>query len=246
MSGAEERVANDPTSELWGEHRARYRFACQLVRPGQSVLDVACGAGFGLRMLLDHGARPIGVDLQAPAVAEARAVAPQADLVQASAASLPLADHAVDLVVSFETLEHVPDAAAMLAELRRVLRPGGWLVVSTPNCAFGPPERHTGNPFHVREFTGDELRDLLGQHFDQVTLHGQWLSAAYRYVPFLLIQPDWRPRALLWKVQNRLPFGLKDALARLLTGRPFFPGECDYRFVPEAWQTAHALVAVAR
>ena len=245
---AAEHLRNDPRSELWGEHRSRYRFACRLVSSGARVLDVACGAGFGLDMLLAARARPLGVDLSLAALAEARRTAPAAPLVRADAARLPLPDHVIDLAVSFETIEHVPDAAALVAELRRVVRPGGCLVLSTPNRAF----RSTAgagageNPFHVREFTGPELRELLLSAFEHVELYGQWVSPDYRYVPFLLVERTWEPAVVSWKVLNRLPFALKDSLAQRLTGRPFYPGEADYVLKPEDWQAAHALLAVAR
>jgi SAM-dependent methyltransferase len=240
---AAEHLRNDPHSELWGEHRGRYRFAARLLRPGTRVLDVACGAGFGLQMLVEAGACPLGVDLQPAALADARQAAPRARLVRADGLRLPLPDHAVDLVVSFETIEHVPDAAALLAELRRVLQPGGCLILSTPNREF---RGHTDNPFHVREFTGPELRDLLLSCFGEVELYGQSVSRHYRYVPFLLIERSWHPSELAWKLLNRLPFEVKDSVARRLTGRPFYPGEADYVFEPDAWATAHALLAVAR
>src|SRR5438046_10277452 len=94
-------------------------------------------------------------------------------LVHSDATRLTLANNAIDLVVSFETIEHVPDARALVFEIRRVLKPGGRLVLSTPNRAFGPPERHTGNPFHIREFTPDELRALVAEPFEAITLYGQ-------------------------------------------------------------------------
>jgi SAM-dependent methyltransferase len=281
VNAAEERLANDPESELWGEHRSRYRFAIQgsgvrdqgsgaadgqfpsgrraaglvadgLFADGQRaldgliVLDVACGAGFGLQMLRQAGACPIGVDYDASALSEVRDRQAGARLLRGDATRLPLQDASIDLVVSFETLEHVPDAAALVAEIRRVLKPGGRLVLSTPNRRFGPPERHTGNPFHVREFTADELRDLLRESFEQVQLYGQRPTAAYRYVPFLMLEPHSEPSALAWKLLVRLPFGVKNRLALALSGRPVYPGEEDYRFVADACEGAHALVAVAR
>ncbi|HYY87333.1 MAG TPA: class I SAM-dependent methyltransferase, partial [Chloroflexota bacterium] len=246
VTPAEERIRNNPASELWGEHRSRYRFVSQLASRGSRVLDVACGSGFGLQMLLRAGACPIGIDLDVSALAEARAVAPAAAVVRAEAARLPLPTASIDLVASFETIEHVSDAAALAAELRRVLRPGGWLVLSTPNRAFGPPERLASNPYHVREFSGEELLDLLRQHFEEVRLHGQWVAPSYRYVPYLLVEPRRTLAAVIWKVLNRLPFAVKDALAWFLSGRPFYPGEADYAFVPDRWQGAHALLALAR
>ena len=123
-------------------------------------------------------------------------------------------------------------------------RAGAWCC-PPPNRAFGPPERHTGNPFHVREFTADELRDLLRASFDQVQLYGQRPSEAYRYVPFLMLEPHNEPSALAWKLLVRLPFGLKNRLALALSGRSVYPSEEDYRFVADACDGAHALVAVA-
>jgi SAM-dependent methyltransferase len=245
MSGVEERLANDPTSELWGEHRARYRFASRFI-VGDTVLDVACGSGFGLQMLGDAGAQPVGVDYDTDALDAIRRAKPRSRLVRGDAGRLPLASESVDVVVSFETLEHVLDAGAMVAEVRRVLTPGGRLVLSTPNRAFGPLERHTANRFHVREFTADELRELLVECFDDVRLFGQRPSPAYRYVPFLMLERDISPAALAWKALARLPFGLKNRTALALSGRPFYPGEDDYCFDPDSTDGAHALLAVAQ
>ncbi len=242
---AEERLANDPTSELWGEHRSRYRFAAQFAA-GQRILDVASGAGFGLQMLRRAQSRPIGLDYDAAALHEIRSLEVNARLVRADATCLPLASATIDLVVSFETLEHVSDARAMVLEIRRVLKRGGRLVLSTPNRAFGPPERHTSNPFHITEFTADELYELLGEAFQDVQLYGQRPNDAYRYVPFLMVEPHREPAAFVWKVLVRLPFGVKNGLALALGGRPFYPGEEDYCFEPASAETAHALVAVAR
>ncbi len=240
---AQERLADDPTSELWGEHLSRYRFACQGAA-GLRVLDVACGAGFGLRRLRQAGARAFGFDLDLSALRASRDTQ-AVPVAAADAGRLPLADDSIDLAVSFETLEHVPDAEVMVAELRRVIRPAGRLILSTPNRAFGPPELHTRNPFHVREFTGHELQALLARHFEQVVVHGQWPEPSYRYVPFRMVAPDRSARAMLWKLQNRLPVAAREALARAVSGGPFYPGETDYRFLPEAWAGAHGLLAVA-
>jgi SAM-dependent methyltransferase len=243
---AEERLANDPTSELWGEHRSRYRFAAQFTA-GKRVLDVASGAGFGLQMLTHAGACPIGVDYDAGALRNVRRLERTTRLVHADATRLPFGDGSIEVVVSFETIEHVLDAQALVSELRRVLIPGGRLVLSTPNRAFGPPQRHTlnPNPFHVREFTADELRELLAASFDAVQLFGQRPSPAYRYVPYLMIQPHYEPAAIAWKLLTRLPFSLRNLLALSISGRPFYPAEDDYRFVPDACDGAHALLAVA-
>ena len=235
MSAAEERLADDPTSELWGEHRARYRYTLQWAA-GQRVLDIASGAGFGLRMLRLAGARGVGMDYDLAALRGREHVA------CAAAARLPVPDAMFDLVVSFETLEHVPNARAMLRELRRVLRPGGRLVLSTPNREY----RATTNPFHVQEFTAEELRALLCESFADVCIHGQYSSEHYRFVPFLMQQPHWDVREVAWKVLNRLPYRVKNCLAYALSGQPWYPDETAYRFAPNEFRGAHALLAVAR
>ncbi len=237
MSGAEERLRNDPTSELWGEHRARYRFALERLRPGQLALDVACGAGFGLEMLSRAGVRAIGVDYDHAPLAHIR---DRRSVVQADATCLPFNDNWFDAVVSFETIEHVYDAAALVAEFRRVLKPGGQLLLSTPNRAF----RESVNPFHIREFTADELHHMLQERFSNVQMLGQRPSRHYRYVPFLMTRPTNTPDALVWKALVRLPFAIKNRIALALTGRPFYPSETDYCF-DRSVGGAHALVAIA-
>jgi SAM-dependent methyltransferase len=244
VSDAEERLGNDPTSELWGEHRSRYRFAARFVAD-QRVLDVACGSGFGLAILRAAGARPVGFDYDAQTLHEIRHDQPSAPVVRADATRMPLEAGCIDQLVSFETIEHVPDAHCLVREARRVLKPGGRLILSTPNRAFGPLERHTANRFHIREFTADELRRLLADCFTHVQLYGQRPVSTYRYVPFLMVDAHTEPAALTWKCLVRLPYGLKNRLALALSGRPFYPGEADYCFDLEATDGAHALLAVA-
>lgn len=244
MSAAE-RLANDPRSELWGEHRARYLFAARFGLDGKTVLDVASGAGFGMQMLRAAGARVVGLDYDNEALHGVRGLIANAPLVHGDATRLPLRDATVDAVVSFETLEHVRDAAAMVRELRRVLKAGGRLILSTPNKNFGPPELHTNNQYHIQEFTAVELRTLLGGSFSRVTLYGQIPSAEYRYVPFLMVDHHLEPQALAWKAQARLPYPVRDRIARAVSGRGFYPGENDYQFGLEDAERAHALVAVA-
>lgn len=242
---AEERVANDPRSELWGEHRSRYRFASHWVT-GKRVLDIACGVGFGAVLLAAAGGRVLGLDRDAAALYEARVAGAATCLALADGTRLPLRDDDLDVIVCFETIEHIAGYASFVGELRRVLRPDGVLILSTPNRAFGPASLHQNNPYHVREFTGDELEELLRTEFGHVQLYGQWVSSPYRYVPFLLVNPHRAPRALAWRLMNRLPFTVKEALARTAGGRPFYPSQEDYLFLPGVWQGAHALVAVAR
>lgn len=166
----------DATLELFDRQRRefhldRYRFAAQRVG-AKRVLDCACGTGYGARMLCEMGgaASVIGVDLEPRAVAYARAhhgVA-KAEFLCSSGDCLALPDAAVEVITSFETIEHVPDDAALLEEFYRVLRPNGMLIISTPN-----QWPLADAPFHVREYDRESFVRVLERRFDCLELYNQ-------------------------------------------------------------------------
>lgn len=155
-------------SLVLAEHLVRYRLAAHLAR-GRSVLDVACGEGYGSAMLQAAGARSVvGIDLDSAAVAHARR-RHGVDAREGDIAMLPFDDDTFELAVSFETIEHVADPQRALDELRRVLAPGGVLVASTPNCN----EYLENNPFHLVELTLDEFAAALSARFEHVEMRYQ-------------------------------------------------------------------------
>src|SRR5207244_3211537 len=114
------------------------------------------------------GAREVlGIDIAADAVEWARAHYSGANLrfAQGDAGAVQEADGSFDLVVAFEVIEHLLDAEKFLRESRRLLRPEGVLVVSTPNRRYYTAERGFTNPFHTREYDAGEFRALLEGHF---------------------------------------------------------------------------------
>jgi O-antigen biosynthesis protein len=154
------------------EHRGRYWWATPWVE-GKAVLDAGCGVGYGTRLLAEHGpARLVGVDISAEALAQAPAES--AELVEADLRELPFEADSFDVVVCFEVIEHVDDHERVMEELRRVLRPPGILLISSPNRDVYAP----GNPHHVHEFVPDELREALSRRFERVALHGQHVVLA--------------------------------------------------------------------
>lgn len=173
-----ERFLPELRGEIWHEHWHRYALAMPLARE-RRVLDAACGEGYG-SALLGRVARDVtGVDVAPEAVAHAarRYGAANVRFVVGSCSALPFPDAAYDLVVSFETIEHLGAQREMLCEFRRVLAPGGILLLSSPNqpayAALGPAR----NEFHVRELTRDELAELLGPLFPQQRWYGQAIVA---------------------------------------------------------------------
>jgi 2-polyprenyl-3-methyl-5-hydroxy-6-metoxy-1,4-benzoquinol methylase len=159
------------------EHRARYWWASRLVA-GKDVLDAGCGLGYGTEILASAGARAVsGVDIDPAAVeeAESRFGESAAAIVEGDLQELPLDDDSFDAVVCFEAIEHVEDGGRALAELRRVLRPDGLLLVSSPNPDVYP----SGNEHHVHEYRPAELAAAVGEHFAHVSGYRQhpWLAS---------------------------------------------------------------------
>lgn len=151
-------------------HVVRYQLAATLVRPGDTVLDAACGLGYGSHVLasLSPAARITGIDLSDWAVDFAlRNYA--SDRVDFRCGSLPealdeVADASVDFVVSLETLEHVTDPQALLAAFERVLKPGGRIFVSVPND-WADETGEDPNPHHLHVYDWARVRDELAAHF---------------------------------------------------------------------------------
>jgi SAM-dependent methyltransferase len=139
------------------EHLARYVWAAKLARG--EVLDVACGTGYGAR-LLGRNAMVSGVDRDEQAVNVARSRVTGTFLV-AEVPPIPFDDRAFDFVVCFETVEHVSDDERFMSEIARVLRPGGRLLISTPNKDVSSPDGAPANPWHVREYTLASLTALV-------------------------------------------------------------------------------------
>ncbi|HEY1185644.1 MAG TPA: methyltransferase domain-containing protein, partial [Bryobacteraceae bacterium] len=159
--------------DLLNEHLARYAFAARLAH-GKRVLDAGCGAGYGSAELASQADSVAGADLAAEAVdfACAHYRLPNLAFEQASCERLPHPDACFDLVVAFEVIEHLEGWREFLLEARRVLAPGGQLIVSTPNKLYYTESRgvHGANPFHVHEFDFEEFRGALEAVFPHVAL----------------------------------------------------------------------------
>lgn len=174
LSFTGERFLPEREGEIWYEHWHRYALARQLGLH-RSVLDVACGEGYGSAMLAESADRVVGVDISAEAIRHAgNRYGHQANLefITASCDSLPFPDASFDLAISFETIEHIETQPAFIAELARVLRPDGVLLLSSPNKRLYSDAHDYHNEFHVRELYRNELEELLSETFP----HRSWLG----------------------------------------------------------------------
>jgi SAM-dependent methyltransferase len=249
-----ERIDLDPGSPWWAEHRARYHWAAPHVGHAD-VLDVACGSGLGAPVLVAAGARQVlGVEVSMEALRVASTVRSDRFLpAQADGTQIPTRDRAFAVITSFETVEHIHEDHRFVAELARVLRDDGVLLLSTPNALHTKPVNGIpANPFHVREYTPQALESLLTTAFGDVRLRAQRPVAEHRPCPYWEAPAaqgsDLRTRlvAASWKALGRLPVRLRDAAWQRLHGRTYFPGEHDFEFSADALETGHVLVAECR
>jgi SAM-dependent methyltransferase len=149
------------------EHAHRYALAASTLE-GRRVLDLACGAGYGTRILRAAGAEVVALDLDAACVRGVGAPA-----LRARAERLPFRDASFEAVVCFETIEHVPEPARVLDEIARVLARSGVAFVSTPDRALYTGRAGNRNPHHLAELDRAELTALLRERFAHFELFGQ-------------------------------------------------------------------------
>ncbi len=255
LRGIAERQPADANSPYWGESSARYHFALLHAQPGMASLDVACGTGYGLRLMAAEGVRAIGVDVDADATREAsRQDAERRSVVlRGDGCRLPFPDATFSLITSFETIEHLRHRAAFVAELRRVLRPAGLFILSTPNANHTRPvDGKPENPFHVHEYTPDELTQELSRCFQHVQLLGQVLDGRFRTPPYWSDQRRLprtlrvQSRLLARKLLHRMPATVRDPISQALWGHTFFPSRADYHFDMAAVGSAPNLLALCR
>lgn len=174
-----ERFTPETRGAIWYEHWHRY-CAVLPIAAGREVLDAACGEGYGSAFLAGGAASVTGVDLSTAAIAHAQSrytARRNLKFVAGAVTSLPFADASFDVVVSFETIEHLAPQAEMMAEFRRVLRPDGLMVISSPNRPVYASLPGTTNEFHVRELDRAELAALLAPGFPRQRWYGQRVAS---------------------------------------------------------------------
>ena len=166
LSFTGERFLPECAGEMIYEHWHRYLIVRNYVA-GKRVLDVASGEGYGSHMLSQSAASVVGADISADAVAHAntRYANELLRYVAADCTRIPEPDASFDVIVSFETIEHMTGHEAFLHEVDRLLKPGGMFIISSPNRPEYSGKTGYKNEFHVKELDHAELKALLDPHF---------------------------------------------------------------------------------
>lgn len=160
---------------MYLRHRFAYRYAIDNIAAESRVLEVGFGEGYGTAELAQHAAQVVGLDVDAESVAHANSKYGTANCAfrQYDGNRIPFEDGEFDAAVSFQVLEHIRDDGAFVAEIARVLKPGGRLMLTTPNGRIRvQPGRKPWNRFHIREYHADQLERLMLSYFSDVQVLG--------------------------------------------------------------------------
>lgn len=171
-----ERFLPDCEREIWYEHFHRYTMALGFAE-GKHVLDAACGEGYGSHVLAQKANSVVGVDVSESAINHAQKNYQQANLqfVKSNVLNMKFKDHSFDLVVSFETLEHLVEHDQLMAEFKRVLKPDGMLLISTPDKKEYSDKTGFDNEYHHKELYQHEFAELINNSFEYSQWYGQKL-----------------------------------------------------------------------
>ena len=186
-----------PETEIYKEHIRRYAFAKRFIKSNDTVLDLACGVGYGCKLLNDHIDCTIyGCDISLETIKYAKEnySAKKINFQTMDASSLSFPNNFFNCIICFETLEHLKNYGNTLDEFFRVLKNHGLLIISTPNKEISLKSKNQ-NEYHINEFTHDEFVKTLSHNFQKISLFSQKL----------MIDPDLKEKTL----KSSLSFALK-------------------------------------
>ena len=152
------------SKKLLNEHLSRYRLAVPFCKE-KTVIELGCGSGYGTKLIAKSGAKKVyGIDIDELTIKYAKKFYSHKKItfIKASAMHTKLPKNIADVIISFETIEHVTNPSKMITEINRILKPGGLLIISTPNKAMSLDD----NPYHIKEFMLTELDSLLNGFTD--------------------------------------------------------------------------------
>ena len=166
------------------EHLHRYAIALGLCSE-KVVLDIACGEGYGSNLLSHNATKVYGVDIDGESInaAKKKYLKANIEFLQGSTSKIPLEENSVDVVVSFETLEHHDEHIQMMLEVKRVLKSDGMFIISTPDKKYYSDEINYKNPFHLKELYFQDFKNLLSENFKYCSFFYQNMFSGSLVIP---------------------------------------------------------------
>jgi ubiquinone/menaquinone biosynthesis C-methylase UbiE len=190
------------------EHLLRYELACTLVQ-GKNVLDAACGTGYGSKMMAIAGAASVAsvdIDPDSIQLAKTEYHDDKIQFMTADVCALPFQTNTFDIVVSFETIEHIPDGDTWIKESWRVLKDDGLLLISTPNRHLTSPGRYREEkPLNIHHYSNTEFIGALLTHYDLIQLYSQSIVNDTDSISSQLVRQcaDWIPAPKVSTAMNK-------------------------------------------
>ncbi|WP_051666593.1 bifunctional 2-polyprenyl-6-hydroxyphenol methylase/3-demethylubiquinol 3-O-methyltransferase UbiG [Pedobacter sp. R20-19] len=180
-----ERLETHIYSENMSEHLHRYAFAMQFIE-NKVILDIACGEGYGSNLMAKKAKKVYGVDIDYKTIEKAYIKYNYQNLeFQVGATdSIPIPSNSIDIVISFETIEHHDKHEQMLSEIKRVLKTNGILIISSPDKKYYSEETGHNNEFHIKELYKDEFKLLVNSFFKYTTFYNQ------KYISGSILLPE--------------------------------------------------------
>lgn len=218
-------------------HQVRYEFAKSFC-VDKMVLDLACGAGYGTSLLSSVASRVVGVDIDHLAIdfAKEHYAKSNVEFQLANALSLPFPEASFDTIVSFETIEHLPDIPAYLREVSRVLRPNGIYIVSTPKVRR--TTMRPRNPHHAIEYCDKDFLLLLRQYFPQVELYGQSRVQSQLHI--------WLQRLDFFHLRRWIPKSVRYGVVQAAGSVPYEEMSLSDQKIDKNMTHAHDMIAVCK
>jgi len=204
-----------PHENYWFQrHVAAYKFACTHAR-GKRVVDLGCGEGYGSAMLAEIATEVVGIDIASDVIEHAknRYRRKNLEFLLMDINDLSSLERSFDLAISFQVVEHLSDVNHHFSTVRNILRKSGVALFTTPNrLTISKGSDKPINPFHIREYTPDELHEKLKEYFQEVDIKGLFHSGILRVneiiglVDFVKVyeMSKINPRYLAWRVLSPL------------------------------------------
>lgn len=226
---ASERQVHNSVSPWWGEHIHRYNEAIKSIKKDHIVLDLACGTGYGTKLVAPHCSKVIGGDISEETVAfnSENYSGSGIDFQLLDGVALPFEDNYFDTVISFETIEHTTKFDQMLSEFKRVLKPSGKAFISTPNIVVNSPTSEILNKFHTQEWNYEEFKEILSRHFSEFQLSGQENT---RYESGSLLAKI-AEKILLQRGVRKIPIPIQNRLMKKLGKPGIYPHYNEFKIV---------------
>jgi SAM-dependent methyltransferase len=164
MQTAERSTGNDPSEHIIF-NRCLFAYEAASKQVKGTIIELGSGEGYGIKLLAPLADSYLAVDKFDTDISGHRNVEFRKKLLPSLNG---IADNSFDFAVSFQVIEHIKDDKAFVKEIYRVLKPGGKLLLTTPNRLMSL----TRNPWHIREYTSNELKNILAAVFSKVEMKG--------------------------------------------------------------------------